>query len=297
MTGGLTRVKILVTGASGFLGDAVCRRLGREHDVVGLCHRHVGGSLLSCDIREASVFREVLRQCRPGLVIHAAAYRDPDFCEANPVECERLNVEPARVLAESLPPEARIILISSDYVFDGERPPYDEADARHPVNIYGQSKVAAEDLVSRHPGALVVRIPVLIGVGATLADSGYIGQLVAAVRAGKPVEEDNHFVRHPTWIEDVAECLAFLTAAETRGVIHCSSAEGATRYESAVAVAAALGHRADHLRPAAASTARLAARPRNARLDTTRLRSLGFDRFTPFADVLRLVTGGIGGDN
>jgi dTDP-4-dehydrorhamnose reductase len=291
------RVKILVTGASGFLGGAVCRRLGREHDVVGLCHRHHGGDLLPCDIRDAVRFREVLRRQQPDLVVHAAAYRDPDFCEADPAECERLNVEPALVLAESLPPGARLILISSDYVFDGQHPPYAETDARDPVNVYGRSKVAAEDLVAGHPGSLAVRIPVLVGAGSTLADSGYIGQLVSAVRAGVPEEQDDHCIRHPTWIEDVAECLAFLIEDDIRGVVHCSSADGATRYGSALAVAMALGCPADHLRPVAAGIARPAPRPRNAQLATTRLRARGFDRFTPFADVVRHVVGGIGGQD
>jgi len=280
-------MRILVTGASGFLGRAVCRRLRAGHAVVGVAHRHAGPELQNCDIRDAAAFEALLREVAPDVVVYSAAYREPDYCEEHPIEAERLNVAPMRVLARVLPPRAHLIAISSDYVFDGGHPPYLEDAFRNPINVYGQTKVAAEDAALTHPGGLVVRIPVLVGAGPTLATSGYIGQLVTAVRERKPLTQDHVLVRVPTWIDDVAHALDFLITQRALGVMHVSGPRAATRYESALDVAHVLGLPHDHIRPSDAVIVRPAPRPVNAQLATTRLRALGYTRATDFVDVVR----------
>jgi nucleoside-diphosphate-sugar epimerase len=88
----------LVTGASGFLGRALVARLAREHDIVGLCHKNPAQGLVACDIRDSRAFASVVKEHAPEVVIHSAAYRDPDYAEDHPEENHRLNVVPARVL-------------------------------------------------------------------------------------------------------------------------------------------------------------------------------------------------------
>lgn len=273
----------------------MCRRLAREHVTCGLAHRHAAGPLVVCDLRDGAAFRAVLRAHTPDAVVHCAAYREPDFCEDQPEEAARLNVAPVATLAVALPPEARLILISTDYVFDGTRPPYRETDDRHPLSVYGRTKAAAEDLALARPGSLVVRIPVLVGAGPTLETSGYIGQLVAAVRGRTPQQQDHVLVRVPTWIEDVADAVSFLLARRTEGIVHVSGPRAATRYASALEVAQILGLPHDHLVPSLALVARRAPRPLNSMLGTDRLRGLGYHRATDFADVVRAVLAAVEG--
>jgi dTDP-4-dehydrorhamnose reductase len=281
-------MRVVVTGASGFLGGAVRHRLADEHAVDGLGWTHSGPGFERVDIRDPVAFRTALERLDPEWVIHSAAYRDPDFCEDHPEETERLNVDPVRTLCAILPPAARVAFISTDYVFDGRHPPYREEDPRSPVQTYGRSKARAEDIVRARPGSLVLRIPLLIGIGADFASSGFMAQLFTHhLNRPEPHECDDALVRYPTWIEDVAEALAFLIRRNQSGVFHVSGADRLTRYAAVRVAAQELGREAAHVRPLDHAPRRRAARPPDSHLSTEKIRALGFTQFTPFVEVLR----------
>ena len=281
-------MRVLITGATGFLGQELCARLSREHEVTGLGHRHGGAGIVRVDLRDPEAFRGALAQARPDVVVHGAAYREPDFCEDHPEENERLNVGAVRTLCRSLPRETRLVFISTDYVFDGARPPYREDSPRSPVNEYGRSKVRAEDAVGSRARGLILRIPLLIGAAPTFEESGFLAQVVRQhLDRPEPHLCDDVLVRHPTWIRDVAEAVAFLIAREAEGTVHYGGAEALTRYGMVVGAARALGRSSAHIRPSTAVAARRAARPLDSHLSTDRIRAMGFTRFTPFADAVR----------
>lgn len=280
--------RCLVTGASGTLGREMLRGLADRFEMIGLGYRHAGPGFMAGDIRDPAFVEDCLRRCAPDVVVHCAAYRDPDFCEENRAEAVRLNVEPARVLARALDPDARLVFIGSDYVFDGQRPPYSESAPRHPVNFYGETKILAEDAVLRRPNSLIVRIPVLVSA----ADRpGYLGQIVGLVRAGNTVGVDNLHVRFPTWTRDVVEAIGFLLEKKQAGIFHVSGPRGQTPYAWAVEIAARLGLGSSHLHPDCAANVRAASRPVNAMLCSDKIRALGFHRCTEVLDVLDLAQG------
>lgn len=286
--------RCLVTGARGSLGREVVAAMSPSHDVVGVSSTRSGAGLVRADLREPAEVRRLVEQFRPDVVIHCAAYREPDFCEQHPDEARRLNVRPAEVFCESLPADAALVFISSDYVFDGDHPPYVEDSPRRPVSVYGQTKVEAEDIVLRRPGSLIVRCPVLAGAGQTLEASGFIGQVVASLRSREPQELDDVFVRFPTWTRNVAAAIVFLLERDASGVFHVSGPTGGTRYGLTLAVAKALGMRADHLSPSKTVLARLAARPWDSQLATDKIRALGFTQLTAFPEVVKQVLASFG---
>jgi S-adenosylmethionine synthetase len=277
---------ILITGASGLLGRRLAAELGTMGHVSGTGFSQAADPLFPVDLRDGEALTGLLNEVKPDVVVHSAAYRDPDFCEENPEEARCLNVAPVEQLCEMLPGSEPLLFISSDYVFDGLAAPYSEDDERHPVNEYGRLKIQAEDLVLQRDAGLVLRIPLLIGAGPTWESSGLISKTLAQIQDSAPSSLDHAGIRFPTWIDDVARAVVHLLEIEGRGVYHYSSLEGGTKYEWALELANIAGLSMEHIAPNRDGSAARAVRPRNTQLAVVKIRQTGFNRFTPFREVV-----------
>ena len=122
---------------------------------------------------------------------------------------KRINRDVPARFAACLPSDARLIHISTDYVFDGKHAPYSEEDEVCPVNVYGRTKAEAEPRVLAHPGGCVLRIPVLVGKG-----PGFLQQMLEELQAKEPRVIDDVLIRHPAWVQDIAQVCAWLIATE-----------------------------------------------------------------------------------
>jgi len=282
-------MRILMSGASGLLGRELMAALRDGNELLGLGHSRCGENLIQTDLREQSALREIIADFKPDLFVHCAAYRDPDRCAENRDEALKLNVEPLRLAKRVLPREARLVLISSDYVFDGENPPYHEQDKTNPVNFYGETKCMAETIIAERQGSLALRIPVLLGRDDSFEQSGFAYGLVSAVRSVEPKVMDNIHVRFPTWTRDVAAALRFALDRGLDGVLHYSGEDGGTQYELALRTARMLGASAEHIQPSTEAIPRIARRPRDSQLATDKIRALGFTRFTPFETAMQAI--------
>jgi dTDP-4-dehydrorhamnose reductase len=281
-------MKTLIIGSTGFLGREVMRVFASAGAAIAVSRHGANGSR-AIDIRNANELRALVDDTAPDVVLLLAAYRDPDFCESDPIETRRLNVEPARVLRECLPRETRLLFVSTDYVFDGEHPPYTESSPRMPVNEYGRSKAEAEDVLAGRPNTTILRVPLLVGGGPSLRESGFVGILIEEARRERPIEVDNVLIRVPTWTRDVAHAMRFLVERRADGVFHFSGPRGATRYAWTVEIAELLGYPSRQFIPSQQIIPRRARRPRDSSLDDSKIRALGFDRRTDFLDVVRIV--------
>ncbi len=280
----------IVTGASGLLGREVVQELQKNWRVVALSHKPREG-YRAIDLRERNQIAALVAEVKPDAVVHLAAYREPDFCEENPAETKRLNVDSVRFFSETLPASAQLLFVSTDYVFDGTNPPYTEASPRNPLSEYGRSKCAGEDVIASRPNSIALRVPLLIGAGPSFKESGFIAQMIESLASGKPQQLDEVLVRFPCWTRDVAGAIAFLLAKKETGTFHLSGPRGGTRYAWTVEVAELLGQSHTHLAPSNVVIPRKAGRPRNSQLSDTKLRALGFATSTDLLDVVRFVIG------
>ena len=231
---------VVVTGASGMLGSAVLARCGYTSQAFGWQLGSAEPSLHKVDITDASAVDAAFDALAPGLCVHCAAIADVDRCEAEPELAEAVNVRgTVNVAAAAACHSTRMILISSDYVFDGRaEAPYAEDAEPNPLQVYGTNKRAAELVVLQLEDGLVVRLPLLYRVD---ADQGWFQQTRSGLLAGEEVRADALQVRQPALVEDVAGLIVALAGLRENGIVHIAPTQRVTRYAWACLIAEAVG--------------------------------------------------------
>lgn len=289
---------LLITGASGFLGWNLCALARDAWEVTGLVWRHPaaipGASVVCGDLTRADDLARLFADLRPAAVVHAAAMAQPDACQRDPEASRRINVEAALTLA-GLAADAGVpfVFTSTDLVFDGEHPPYCEADPAAPVSVYGVQKAAAERAIrARHPGALICRLPLMFGDPGPAAASFLQGWL-AAIETGRDLSLFTDEVRTPVSGRTAARAiLGFVGKGE--GVLHLGGRSRLSRYDFGMLLAEILGVPAARIRPTRRGDVPTPApRPRDVSLDSGKAYALGYDP-PPLREDLRRVLVGLG---
>lgn len=179
--------RVLITGASGLLGRALMKVFldAPGWEVLGLAHSRVSGTLKKVDLLNFDETTRIVEDFKPHILIHSAAERRPDVVSKNPSGTEKLNVGTTEFLAKLVEdfnkglvkPCHFMLYISTDYVFDGTQPPYKPDHPPHPLNKYGESKLAGEQAVMRcQKSGLILRVPVLYGDVEYLGESAVTGE-------------------------------------------------------------------------------------------------------------------------
>jgi dTDP-4-dehydrorhamnose reductase len=227
--------KLLVTGASGFLGWHICQLANRNWEVYGTYFYHTleisNVKMLKVDLVNFSELKQVFNEIKPEAVIHTAALSQPNYCQNNPQESYTINVNVpsniAGLCADNLIP---CVFTSTDLVFDGLNAPYKEIDPVCPINIYGEHKVMAEQkMLEEYPQTAVCRMPLMFGA-ATPTASSFIQPFIQTLQQGK---ELNLFVdEFRTPVSGTTAAKGLLLALEkVNGLIHLGGKERISRYE------------------------------------------------------------------
>ena len=198
-------MKIIILGASGLLGKELVREWTGD-DVIGLSSRDV-------DIRDAGKVREIVEKARPDWIVLTAAYTDVDGCESHQEQAFAVNRDGAVNVAEAAQQVgAKLIFLSSDYVFDGRKTsPYEADDARNPQSVYGRSKAEAEvRLLEVLPGCCIARTSWLFGTGGKCFPDTILR--LAATRPALDVVDDQRGC--PTYSVDLARAIIQLCRNE-----------------------------------------------------------------------------------
>ncbi|MEU9444867.1 dTDP-4-dehydrorhamnose reductase [Streptomyces sp. NPDC048304] len=233
----------LVTGAGGMLGqDTVHALRGRGEDVTGL-----GRAAL--DITEPAAVERALAEHRPDIAVNCAAYTAVDAAETDEERALLVNGEGPRLLARACAAAgARLIHVSTDYVFSGEDrdAPYGEDEEPAPRTAYGRTKLAGERAVfAELPGAsAVVRTAWLYGVHG----GNFVRTMLQLERTRDTVDVVADQRGQPTWSADVAARIADLGVTGASGVFHATNAGEASWYELAREVFRLAGADPDRVR-------------------------------------------------
>lgn len=274
-------MRILVTGASGLLGLNLALEAAREHTVFATVNRNTlntsAFSVLQVDLLAPGAVERLLDQTQPEWVIHCAALANLDACEANPALAEQLNTELPRKLAVYVAKGgARLVHVSTDAIFDGQRGDYSEEDSPNPLGVYAQTKLGGERAVTgANPDAIIARVNFY---GWSLTGKRSLSEFFFYnLQAGKPVLGFNDVYFCPLLTNDLAHILIKMLEKGLGGIYHVVSSECISKYNFGVALAHKFGLDEDLISPSSVVQAGLkAARSPTLTLRTEKLsRALG----------------------
>jgi dTDP-4-dehydrorhamnose reductase len=235
-------MKILITGASGFLGGYLAQAAHGKGQLLGTYWEHPvavpGVELHRMDLTNLVAVAQFVRQVQPQIIIHAAALANLDTCEAQKDLAWRTNVDAARMLAAvGRELGSRLIHISTDMVFDGKKGGYAEDDRLEPISYYGYSKRAAEEAVLRaYPDAAVVRVALLYGFPVAGGNS-FSAEIYHRLRAGQKIKVFADQYRSPIWAGNAAAAIMELAEIAPSGILHLAGSARISRSEFACELA------------------------------------------------------------
>lgn len=239
----MASLRILVTGATGFLGAHVVAAVrAAGHRALSTGRR---GGDVAVDLLAPGMVAAVIQAGTPDLVVHLAAMSRLDDCERDPAAAMRANAWLPEQFAERF--GARLLHVSTDLVFDGAHAPYGVHDAIGPRSMYGQSKALGEERVRAH-GGRVVRLPLLFGPDEH--GRGATASLRAALAQRRPLSLYPNEYRTPLHAADAAAALVALAVEpDGPGLVHLAGPERVSRWELGRRFVAAHGLDAGLLQP------------------------------------------------
>lgn len=273
-------MKILVTGSSGMLGREILRQL-KDHEIIE-ADRDV------CDITDMEGFQRFVSHHKPQTVIHCAAMTAVDDCETNSETAYKINAFGSQNVATACEKVgAKLIAISTDYVFDGalERP-YNEYDIPNPKTVYGKSKYAGEEAVRRYcRDSIILRISWLYGFGGP----SFVHTMMKLADGSRPsLKVVGDQIGNPTSTIAVVDGIKnLLNRPYLNGIFHFSCEGECSWFDFASEIFKIKGVNQKIQICSTAEFPRPAPRPHNSRMDKMNLRFAGLAPMPFWKDALK----------
>jgi dTDP-4-dehydrorhamnose reductase len=239
-------MKILVTGSNGLLGQKLTILLQQDKNVSliatarGKSHLDIiNGEFISLDVTDPDAVEEVFARVRPDVVIHTAAMTQVDQCETDREACWNANVKATQYITDAcLWHDIHLVHVSTDFIFDGSHGPLEENEKPNPVNYYGESKLAAEQLIQKSQARWAILRTVLVyGITNDMSRSNIVLWVKNSIEQGKTIKVVNDQWRTPTLAEDLAMGCYLAAIKKATGIYHISGKDFLTPYDIALATA------------------------------------------------------------
>lgn len=266
----------LITGATGQLGGHIVRALERDTRSKQVLKLSRGAphkpDSIALNLSDTDAVARCVCDWRPTHVVHCGAMTAVADCFADPQRAECVNTAATSAIADAAEScAARLVHVSTDMVFGGDRAPYVEVDPPAPLSVYGRTKADAESAVIGRRRALVVRVPLMYGPPVTPRETTFTAQ-IAALRARHVLRlfADEH--RTPVALADAARALVALARSDFDGCLHIAGPERLSRLEMVLRFARELSIADPLVEPISRSSIQSAEpRPADLSLDGSRL--------------------------
>ena len=278
--------KILVTGINGQLGYDCLREL-KERGYTNV----VGADIEAFDITDKNAVYGFINSCKPDVVMHNAAWTAVDKAEQFPEQVYKVNALGTKYIAEACKTVgAKLVYISTDYVFDGKGEGlYEVDDKRNGLSVYGKTKAEGEDFVTQILDKyFIVRISWVFGKNG----NNFVKTMLRLAQAGKTeLYVVNDQIGSPTYTRDLAVLLCDMIQTEKYGVYHATNEGVCSWYDFATEIfkQAGLNVRVNAVSTAEyiKSVAQQAGRPLNSRLSKKSLEEAGFKKLPDWQSALK----------
>jgi len=275
------KTKLLVTGASGFLGWYLCQKMSNEFEVMATYYKNPLEvpciKMQKLDILDVKTMKSIFSSFNPSIVIHLAAISQPNVCHKNPVLSRRINVEGTYHLASLCADlDIKLIFTSTDQVFDGKNPPYSENERVCPINYYGENKVDAERVIQRvHPNTVIYRLPLLFGYSHPGAKN-FFKDFMQILHEGGTLKLFYDEIRTPVSGQTAAQSILFARNLKG-GIYHLGGRKRISRYTMGCEMQKLSGLKKARIESCSQKEIRFPApRPLDVSLDSSKAFSLGY---------------------
>ena len=275
--------KLLITGVSGFLGYNICQYAKDNWQVYGTYYHHKVNihnvNCIKANIVNIFELQAIFSQIQPDAVIHLAAASKPNYCQNNPEDSYKINVNASLNIAKLCENLAiPCIFTSTDLVFDGLNSPYKETDSVSPISYYGEQKVKAEKgMLEIYPKTVICRMPLMFGLSSPHAAS-FIDFFLKTFREGKELSLFTDEYRTPVSASTAAKGLLLALEKMEGGILHLGGKERISRYEFGHLMAEIFDFSQDLITPCSQKDVPMAApRSPDTSLDSSKAFKLGYN--------------------
>ena len=274
-------MKVLITGASGLLGKALLETASSKDEVHGTWFKNRPSGryfLHQLDITSSSCVYQLVKAIKPDVIIHCAAEGRVDFAEKHYDAAFEINVTGTHnVLRAAKECWARVVYISSNAVFNGTLPPYDETSMKDPINQYGTLKTLAERLTKTSNGWLIVRPFLLYGWPNPGGRPNWATIVIDKLSKGEELPMVDDVIWMPTYVKDCAEAIWNLIDLENE-IVHIAGPDRVSLMEFGRTVAQRFNLDASLLTPVPSSYfPNMAPRPKDTTYNLSKAKELGIE--------------------
>ena len=236
--------KLIITGVNGLLGQKLIEQAYHKYQVLGIdlqdapFNKKIKFEYRQLDLTKRRSVKDLVADFQPHYIVNTAAMTDVDGCETQKELCWKINVEAVENLIYAVRNTgAKIIQLSSDYVFDGKNGPYSETSIPKPLGYYGKSKLAGENLlIAEGVDHAIVRTMVLYGYGIEVRPN-FVTWLIEKLKRGESATIVSDQYGNPTLADDLAQAILKIIERNKWDLYHISGSELIDRYNFALKIA------------------------------------------------------------
>ncbi|MFC1508548.1 SDR family oxidoreductase [Candidatus Omnitrophota bacterium] len=224
-------MRLLIIGASGALGSRLYSdAIKKKWDVLGTYYSYECEELIYLDLEDKKSIDKVFDFFKPEVVLLAGGLTNVDLCEENPALAEKVNISGTLYVAKKTKEHnARLVYVSTDYIFNGENGPYHEDDIPSPINVYGRTKLEAENIIRANlEDYLIVRTSQLYG--GDDQKKNFAVKIVLNMRNNKKIYAADDFYSTPIYAGSLSQSIIELIERSYRGVLNIAGEDFINRY-------------------------------------------------------------------